>query len=157
MFRKMRRVNQELTKEKCINILKSQPRGVLAIAEEDSYPYALPMNYIYLNEKLYFHTAKSGHKLDALEKDNRVSFCVMDEGFHKEDDWALFINSIIVFGKINNIKEHDKKLEILKEIHIKYYPDSFKLTEEKIEQKVDAINILELSIDYMFGKIVHEK
>jgi uncharacterized protein len=68
MFRKMRRSKQELTKEECIEILKKEPRGVLSVQGEEGYPYGMPMTHWY-NEKdgkIYFHGAKSGHKIDAI-------------------------------------------------------------------------------------------
>lgn len=72
-------------------------RGV-GVHGEDGYPYAFPMNYIYLDGKIYFHCAKTGHKLDALSSDDKVSFCVMNEGFRKSGDWALNIKSVVIFG-----------------------------------------------------------
>ena len=100
MFRKMRRFKQQLSEQECVEILEREPRGVMAVHGEDGYPYAFPMNYIYMDGKLYFHCAKEGHKLDALKADNRVSFCVMDKGYRKDGDWALNIKSVIIFGRI---------------------------------------------------------
>ena len=68
MFRKMRRKNQELPKEDCIDILVNEPRGVLALLGDDDYPYALPMSHVYADGKIYFHGALEGHKRDAIEK-----------------------------------------------------------------------------------------
>ena len=46
MFRKMRRLGQELSKEECIDILTNEPRGVLALLGDDDYPYAIPMSHV---------------------------------------------------------------------------------------------------------------
>lgn len=82
MFRTMRRFKQELTREECLAVLRSQPRGVLSLLGENGYPYGLPIDYWY-NEtdgKLYFHGAKEGHKIDAIRACDKASFCVHDEG-----------------------------------------------------------------------------
>ena len=67
MFRKMRRFKQELSKEECMEILKNEPRGVLSVLGDDGYPYGMPVTHWYneKNGKIYFHGAKSGHKIDA--------------------------------------------------------------------------------------------
>ena len=155
MFRKMRRFKQELPEQECLDILKEQPRGVLAVHGEDGYPYAFPMDYIYLDEKLYFHCAKEGHKLDAILADNRVSFCVMDEGFRKDEDWALNIRSIVIFGRVKRIDNTDEILKVVRQLGLKYYPTS-ESVEEEIHKAIARVQILELSIDHMTGKLVNE-
>ena len=155
MFRKMRRFKQEIPQQECIDILKEQPRGVLAVYGENSYPYAFPMDYIYMDEKLYFHCAKEGHKLDAIAADNRVSFCVMDEGFRKDGDWALNIRSIVIFGKVKRINDADETVKIVRQIGLKYYPAA-ESVEEDIRKAIARVQILELTIDHMTGKLVNE-
>jgi len=155
MFRKMRRFKQEISEQECIDTLKEQPRGVLAVHGEDGYPYAFPMDYIYMNEKLYFHCAKEGHKLDAIAADNRVSFCVMDEGFRKDGDWALNIRSIVIFGRVKRIDDADETLKVVRQLGLKYYPTA-ESVEEEIRKAIARVQILELSIDHMTGKLVNE-
>lgn len=155
MFREMRRFKQALPQEECIEILKTEPRGVLAVHGEDGYPYALPMNHIYIDGKLYFHCAKEGHKLEALSKNPKVSFCVMDQGFRKEGDWALNIRSVIVFGKITKVEEKDKILHIVRQLGLKHYPTP-ESVEIEIEKSLDRVQLLELTIDHLTGKLVNE-
>lgn len=157
MFRKMRRFKQQLTDEECIAILKSEMRGVLAVKGEDGYPYALPIDYYYDDEngKIYFHCAKEGHKIDALRADNRVSFCVYDKGFKKEGDWALNIKSVIIFGKINFAEDMDETIKRVRRLALKYYPTP-EAVEEEIEKAGRRVQILELEIDHITGKLVNE-
>ena len=155
MFRSMRRFKQQLSQEECIDILKKEPRGVLAVHGEDGYPYALPMNHIYIDEKLYFHCAKEGHKLDALKADSRVSFCVMDKGFRKEGEWALNIKSVIIFGKIKKVTDREKALYVVRQLGLKHYPTP-EGVEEEIRKSFDRVQLLELTIDHMTGKLVNE-
>ena len=65
MFREMRRKRQALTQAQCQAILEQGSCGVLALSGDGGYPYAVPLSYLYHQGKLYFHCAKSGHKLDA--------------------------------------------------------------------------------------------
>lgn len=155
MFRKMRRFKQELPKEECIDVLVGEPRGVLAVQGEDGYPYAFPMDYIYIDEKLYFHCAKEGHKLDSIAKDNRVSFCVMDKGFKKDGEWALNIKSVVIFGKIKKVDNNEDVVEIARKLGLKYYPTP-ESVEDEINKAISRVQILELSIDNMTGKLVNE-
>ena len=52
MFRKMRRFKQQISDEKCVEILTNEPRGVLALYGENGYPYALPLDHLYDDGKL---------------------------------------------------------------------------------------------------------
>ncbi len=77
MFRPMRRVAQQLPEGEALEILKNGSSGVLAVAGDEGYPYAVPLSYAYSEGKLFFHVARSGHKLDAIARNDKVSFCVV--------------------------------------------------------------------------------
>lgn len=157
MFRKMRRFKQELSQEECIDILKNEPRGVLSVLGEDGYPYGMPMTHWY-NEKdgkIYFHGAKSGHKIDAIKNCNKVSFCVYDKGYQKENDWALNIRSVIVFGRINIVKEQDKIEEICTNLCSKFTDDK-EYAERELSSFGSAVLCLELTPEHITGKMVNE-
>ena len=79
MFREMRRKKQLMSIEDAKAVLERGKSGVLAVAGDDDYPYAVPVSYIYYDSKIFFHCAKSGHKLDAIERQSKVSFCVIDK------------------------------------------------------------------------------
>ena len=109
MFRPMAapRAKQQISEEECIQILKEQKRGILCVLGDDDYPYGTPTNHFY-NEadgKIYFHSNKKGHKVDAMKKHDKICFVCYDEGFKKEGDWALNIKSVIVFGKVEFIPQ----------------------------------------------------
>lgn len=153
MFRDMRRWKQQLTEAECVEVLQAQPRGILAVHGEDGYPYAVPMDFLYRDGKLYFHCAKQGHKLDAIQADSRVSFCVMDEGFRKDGEWALNIKSVVIFGKMEKLNEPSE--DLLFALGAKYYPTAEAVTEE-IRKAADRVQLLSLTIDHMTGKLVNE-
>jgi len=157
MFRPMRRFKQQITDEECIRILKEQPRGVLSMMGDDGYPYGIPLDHWYCEEdgKLYFHGAKEGKKLDSLKLNDKVSYCVYDEGFRKEGEWALNINSVVIFGRMHVVEDEDKKRMICEHLCRKYTDDEEYLKKE-LTHAFPRVCCLEIEIDHMTGKLVNE-
>ena len=157
MFRKMRRFKQQISDEECIQILKEQPRGVLSMFGDDGYPYGIPLDHWYseADNKLYFHCAKAGHKIDAISAYDKVCYCVMDEGFRREGEWALNINSVVVFGRMRIVEDEDKKREICTNLARKFTDDEAYLQKE-LTNAFPRVNCLELTIEHMTGKLVNE-
>ena len=159
MFRTMRRFKQQISKEECIRILQEEKRGILSMHGEDGYPYGIPMNHWYNpeNGKLYFHCAKTGHKLDAIRKNDKVSYCVYDQGFRKDGDWALNIRSVVVFcrARIVDDAEDDLRRRIAVGLCRKFTDDEAFLQKELVNAMPRAA-FLELTPDHMTGKLVNE-
>ncbi len=156
-FCKMRRFKQELSEEECIEILKKEPRGVLSVFDENGYPYGIPMNHWYneVDGKLHFHGAKSGHKLDAIKKYDKVSFCVYDSGYRNEGEWALNIKCVVVFGRMKVVEDPDKMVEICTNIGHKFTDDKEYL-EDELQRALPRVLCLELTPEHMTGKRVKE-
>ena len=157
MFRQMRRIKQQLTKDECIEILKSEKRGVLSVTGDDGYPYGMPLNHWYNpnDGNLYFHGAKSGHKIDSLKKCSKVSYCVYDSGYKNEGEWALNIKSVIVFGNIKFVTDEDKCAEICKNLCTKFTDDNEYMQKELLSGLKNVL-CLELVCDHITGKLVNE-
>ena len=113
------------------------------------------MDYIYKDGKIYFHCAREGHKIDALKADDRVSFCVYNEGFRREGEWALNITSVVIFGRIRFITDDREALAVCRELGEKYIPTGEELDRE-LERSFRHVQMLELTIDHMTGKLVNE-
>ena len=158
MFRQMRRFKQQVSEEKCIEILKNEWRGVLAVLGDDGYPYTVPLDFYYDegDGKIYFHGAKEGHKLDAIARCDKVSFCVMDKGFKKDGDWALNITSVVVFGRLHPVIDAAKTKEKVCALGRKYHPTA-EAVEAEWENAKNRMLCLELTIEHMTGKLVNEK
>ena len=152
----MRRLGQELSSEECIEILVNEPRGVLALWGDDDYPYALPMSHVFVDGKIYFHGAKTGHKIDAVKNHSKVSFCVIDKGVKAEDSWWYTFKSVIVFGKISTLTDEQEKIDKLTHLGNKFFPTQ-KETEDEINRLLDRTEVFEITIEHMTGKIVKEK
>ncbi len=157
MFRQMRRFKQQISNEECIDILKSEPRGVLSVLGDDGYPYGIPMDHWYSEEdgRLYFHCAKEGHKLDSIARCDKVSYCVMDKGFRKDGEWALNIRSVIVFGRMRIVEDGEKKREICTNLCRKFTDDESYLQKE-LTDSLPRVCCLELTFEHMTGKLVNE-
>ena len=157
MFRKMRRYGQQISDEECAQILKEQPRGVLSVLGDDGYPYGIPMDHWYseTDNKLYFHCAKVGHKLDAIAACDKVSYCVMDEGFREEGEWALNIRSVVVFGRMRIVEDEEKKREICTNL-VRKFTDDEEYLQRELTNAFPRVNCLELTIEHMTGKLVNE-
>lgn len=157
MFREMRRIRQQISQEECIRILKNEPRGILSVLGDEGYPYGIPMDHWYSKEdgKLYFHCAKEGHKLDAVVRCDKVSYCVMDKGYRNEGEWALNIRSVIVFGRIRIVEDEDKKREICTALCRKFTDDEEYLQKE-LKNSFPRVCCLELTPEHMTGKLVNE-
>jgi len=98
MFREMRRFRQALSQDDCAEVLRRNSSGVLAVSGDDGYPYAVPLSYVYAGSKLYFHCAPVGHKIDAIEKNSKVSFCVIDKDEVVPEKYTTYFRSVILFG-----------------------------------------------------------
>ena len=157
MFRKMVRQKQALTREECIGILKREMRGVLSVLGDDGYPYGVPMDFWYDEQSglVYFHSGKYGHKVDALARCDKVSFCVMDGGYRREGEWALNIRSVIVFGRVSAVADSERAMEICRRMSYKYTPDE-EYIEEEIRRSGPATLCLELRVEHISGKLVNE-
>ena len=155
MFRDLIRKKQMLSPAECREILKQEVRGVLAVNGDEGYPYALPINFYFneANNKIYFHSGKIGHKLDAITNSDKVSFCVYDKGYHKEGHWSLNIRSVIIFGRIHIVENWSDELMV---DFCKRFTDDADYIYSEIEKFRSNTKVLCLEIEHMTGKLVNE-
>ena len=155
MFRELTRKKQSLSNNECKELLRREVRGVLAVNGDCGYPYALPINY-YFDEtsgKIYFHSGKFGHKLDAISSSDKVSFCLCDKGYHKDGHWSLNIKSVIVFGRISVLTEWSDELMVK---FCKRFTTDIEYINEEIEKFRSNTIMLCLEIEHITGKLVNE-
>ena len=157
MFREMRRFKQQITEEESREVLRNAKRGVLSLLGEDGYPYGLPINQWYCEEdgKLYFHGAKEGHKIEAIRKCDKASFCAYDEGYRKDGEWALNIKSVIAFGRISLVEDEEVARKICTNLVGKFIDDKEYL-EKELKNALPRVQCLEMSIEHVTGKLVNE-
>ena len=156
MFRPMRRNKQQADAAECGKILKKAKRGVLSVLGDGGYPYGVPMDFVYADGKIYFHSATEGHKIDALKNSDKVSFCVMNEGEIEPGEWWYRFSSVIVFGRLRVVEDEARRIDGFRKLGEKYFPEQEMITDE-IEQYGKKALLLELRIEHMSGKTVREK
>ena len=158
MFRPIRRVKREIDIELAKELLKNERRGVIAVNGDDGYPYAVPINYLYDEEtnKIYFHGAKAGHKIDSIKASDKVCFTVYGNETVKEEEWAPYVQSTVVFGRCHLIEDSEKASKIIKKFALKYYP-SEELVDEEIAKDGKAAQMFEIEIEHLSGKEIKEK
>ena len=158
MFRPMRRKKRELDREAAQEILAQGRIGVLAVNGDGGYPYAVPINYLYDGEagKIYFHGARAGHKYEALQSCDKVCFTVCGPETVKEEAWAPFVRSVVVFGRCRAVAPGAEALANLKRLAMKYYPEE-ELADQEIARDGSAVQMYEIEIEHLSGKEVQEK
>lgn len=157
MFRPIRRKNKEIEIDVVKKLLTSERRGVLALHGDDDYPYAIPINYYYdkADNKIYFHGSRVGHKVDALNRSNKVCFTVFGNEAIKDVAWAPYVQSVVVFGHCTVIADESEKMEKLRKFAMKYYPNEAAV-EEEIAADGKAAQMYEIEIEHLSGKEIQE-
>lgn len=158
MFRPIRRKNKEIDTSVARKLLASERRGVLALRGDDDYPYAIPINYYYdeNNNKIYFHGSRVGHKVDALNRSDKVCFTVFGNEAIRNESWAPYVQSVVVFGRCTIITDESVKIEKLINLAKKYYPDEATI-EEEIAADGKAAQMYVIEIEHLSGKEIQER
>ena len=157
MFREMRRNKQQLTKETCMELLKQGTSGVLAVLGDEGYPYTVPLSYVCDHDKIYFHSATDGHKVDAVRVHHKASFCVIAKDQVVPEKYTTYYRSVIAFGTIRILENEQEKREAVRKLALRYTPDdSFEKREAEINRFWNSLCMLEFTIEHISGKEAKE-
>ena len=158
MFRAVRKKKNEISQDEAKNLLSSSRRGVLAVNGDDGYPYAIPINYLYdeENNKIIFHGAKAGHKVDSIKKNDKICFTVFGNETIMEENWAPYLQSVVVFGRCHLVENRDDTVRLVKKFALKYYPNEDMVNEE-ITHFGKGVQMFEIEIEHLSGKKVQER
>ncbi len=151
MLREMKRGKQLLSMEDTVGVMERCTNGVLACLGDDGYPYAVPLSYVYFNGRIYFHSAKAGHKIDAITKDPKVSFSVIDEDKVVSEEYTTHFRSVIAFGKAR-VVEGDERLESFVALVEKYSGNQPEEAKNKEISKCTHAHIIAIDIEHITGK-----
>ena len=154
-FRPMRRFKQQLTREECETILQKAYRGFLSVNGDNNYPYTTPVNFIYLNNHIYFHSAVKGHKIDSVNRSSKACFSVINEPVKEENDWWFHVSSVICFGRIEIVENNNERMNILRQFGGKYFPNGYDINKELVQSGPHTA-VLDFYIEHMTGKKVKE-
>lgn len=156
MFRKMRREKCELEKETAEKILREGLFGVLAVSGDENYPYTVPINYAVEDNKIYFHSATNGHKIDAIKNNDKASFCVVGRHEVVAEEFTSYYTSAIAFGKIKIVEDEKEKIHGLELLADKFCPNVSKEHRERELKKVNVTAVIVLEIEHLTGKAARE-
>lgn len=151
MFREMRRKSQQLSAEETVRILKEGKTAILGLSGDDGYPYTVPINYVYDSEKIYFHCAKSGHKIDAMKRNSKVSFCVVDKDDVCVDKLTTYFSSAVLFGRARILEDEKEISDAAEKLALKYNCD-MEFARREIENALKQLCCVEIEIEHMTGK-----
>ena len=151
-FREMRRKRQQFSEEESIAILQKATSGTLALLGDGGYPYAVPISYVYDDGKLYFHSAMSGHKVDAIRGCDKASFCVIDKDDVKPAEYTTFFRSVIAFGRIHIVEDETEKLAIARILGNRYNPNQEEALQKELEHGLSRMLAIRFDIEHLTGK-----
>lgn len=156
MFREMRRKKQLLTIEETQEMLRAGTSGVLGVQGDDGYPYTVPVSYTYADDKIFIHSAKEGHKIDSIRKNDKVTFCVIAKDDVVQKTFTTHFQSVSVFGRARILTEDAERQHALECLVEKYSPDYVKEGLNEIKSGWDRVCLIEIQIEHMTGKAAIE-
>ena len=158
MFRPMRKKKKEISAEAAKQLLHTERRGVFAVNGDDGYPYAIPVNFFYDEEanRIYFHGSRAGHKIDSVRKSDKVCFTVYGNETIRDEAWAPYMQSAVVFGRCRLPECGAESMALLKSFAMKYYPGE-SMVDAEIADAGRAAQMYVIDIEHISGKEVQEK
>lgn len=151
-FRPMRRFRQQLSDDESVGILKKATSGTLALLGDNGYPYAVPISYVYAEGKLYFHSALSGHKVDAIRNCDKASFCVIEQDNIHPKEFTTYFRSVIAFGRIHIVEDDAEKLSAARLLSERYNPGDDEGFQKELEKGFARMLVIRFDIEHLTGK-----
>lgn len=162
----MRRVGQQLPDAEAISILQRATSGVLSLIGDNGYPYGVPISYVYRDGHLYMHTARLGHKVDALlthaekpqdpasiaQSSTKAAFCVIDQDEIHGAEYTTYFRSVICFGRVRLIEADDEKLAAAQWLGRRYNPGDEEGLTKEIQRAGRGMLMLDFLIEHLTGK-----
>lgn len=152
----MRRKRQQLSNEESIGLLQKATAGTLALLGDGGYPYAVPLSYVYADGHLYFHSALSGHKIDAIRNCAKASFCVIAQDQVKPQEYTTYFRSVIAFGNIHIVEDPEEKLAIARLLGNRYNPHQDEALQRELDHGLSRMLALRFDIEHLTGKAAIE-
>lgn len=150
-FRPMRRAARKTEQKDAEAFLTHTPYGVLSVTGDGGYPYAVPLNFVYADGCIYFHCAKTGHKIDAIQKDNRVCFCAVSHEEVIPSEYTTHYESVTAFGRAHIVKDEAEKHRAAVRLCEKYACPQAGI-EAEYERFLNALCIVKIEIEHLSGK-----
>lgn len=157
MFRDMRRVDRDKGSLAGIEILKNSDVSFLStISVDNGYPYAVPMNHVFLDGNIYYHCSKKGHKIDNINENSKVCVSAVSDYEFVPDKFTVGYKSVVVFGNASIVEDEEEKRKVLKEVIKTYSTDYIEDGNEYIEKLFKITDIIKVVPKKISGKASKE-
>ena len=147
----VRRKDREIETSEAFYLLSTCEYGVLSTVDKIGQPYGVPLNYAYINNSIYFHCALSGHKIENIENNPKVSFCVVGNTNVLPAEFSIKYESAVVFGTASEVEGEERYTALLLLLE-KYSPEFIEEGKKYIAQKDKATKVIKIEIDHIRGK-----
>jgi len=151
MFKEIRRKDRKLENSEAEELLKRCDYGILSTLNQEGYPYGVPVNYVYLNNALYFHCALEGSKIKNISINSKVSFCVVGKTCVIPDEFTTNYESVVVFGVAGEVLGEEKYNALL-EILNKYSKEYLETGKSYIRKMEDKTKVIKIEVEHISGK-----
>ncbi|NMD71721.1 pyridoxamine 5'-phosphate oxidase family protein [Bacillus sp. DNRA2] len=145
-YREIRRTSNTLNDEQKINDLLMRAKiGYLGLSDEEG-TYVVPLNYVWKDQMIFFHSSDEGRKTDALKTSSRVCFTVSEDlgtvAHPLPSDIGTSYTSVMVFGQIKMIEDIGEATRALQGMLDKFVPGYFEksLAPRFVEQYRSSLN-----------------
>ena len=109
-------------------MLERSPVGRIATVNQKGFPVIKPVNFLYLDGKIYLHSSTKGEKIEDMQRgcpicfevDDPIAYVVAGASACKA---SYYYRSIVIKGKAAFVKDLDKKMKILERMMEKYQPE----------------------------------
>ena len=152
MFRELRRKKQLLSEQETLRVLEEGKTGIVGVLGDDGYSYTVPINYVLLEDKIYFHSAKKGHKVDAIAKEPKVSMTVVEKDDVVSREFTTYFRSIQLFGKAYVVEDEAERNVAFRALCEKFSGADMDRYDEIMSKEADAAAIVRIDIEHITGK-----
>ena len=152
MFRELIRKKQLLSEQETLRVLEEGKTGIVGVLGDDGYPYTVTINYVSLENKIYFHSAKKGHKVDAIAKEPKVSMTVVEKDDVVSREFTTYFRSIQLFGKAYVVEDEAERNVAFRALCEKFSGADLDRYEEIMSKEAAAAAIVRIDIEHITGK-----
>jgi len=135
-----------------VAIMENALHGVLALNGDGGYTYAVPVNHVFTDNKIFFHGAVEGHKIDALKNNDKVSFCVIEKGDVIAEKFDTNYRSAIAFGRIRLLETDKERYDALEALVLRFSPGYHEAGKEEIKKAWARTAVFEIEVEHLTAK-----
>lgn len=152
MEREMYKKDRQLSADKTKEIFEKGHHGILSVNGDDGFPYGVPVNYVYLNDAIYIHSAKYGYKIEALQKNNKVCFSAILNSEILPQKFTAAFESVIAFGTASFVEDTEEKRQALETFIERFAPDFRESGQKFIAGAFEKTAIIKIQVESIKGK-----